>query len=66
MAAHAGTDQYQRPCRFARGFDKFLAPLRRIVDLPAEARALVERIAELTGVPVCAGSVGPERSALAT
>jgi len=40
--------------------------VRRIADLPAAAHALVERIAELTGVPVAAVSVGPERSALAT
>jgi len=48
------------------GWSADLRPLRRIADLPAEARALVERLAELTGVPVCAVSVGPERSALAT
>ena len=40
--------------------------VRRIADLPTPARALVERIAALTGVPVAAVSVGPERSALAT
>ncbi len=39
--------------------------MRRIADLPAAARAFVARIGELTGAPVAAVSVGPERSALA-
>jgi adenylosuccinate synthase len=40
--------------------------VRRIADLPVAARAFVERLATLTGVPLVAVSVGPERSALAT
>ncbi|HTD38886.1 MAG TPA: adenylosuccinate synthase [Candidatus Limnocylindrales bacterium] len=47
------------------GWADDLREIRRIGDLPAQARALVDRIAELTGVPVAAVSVGPERSALA-
>ncbi|MBV8580200.1 MAG: adenylosuccinate synthase [Candidatus Eremiobacteraeota bacterium] len=39
--------------------------VRKIVDLPHAARTLLDRIAALTGVPVLAASVGPERSALA-
>ena len=39
--------------------------VRRIADLPAAARSFVDRLAALTGVPVAAVSVGPERSALA-
>jgi len=48
------------------GWAEDIRGVRRIADLPAPARALLERIAELTGVPVVAASVGPERSALAT
>jgi adenylosuccinate synthase len=47
------------------GWTDDLRGARRIADLPVPARALVARIAELTGVPVAAVSVGPERSALA-
>jgi adenylosuccinate synthase len=47
------------------GWTDDLRGVRRIAELPAAARALIERIAELTGVPVAAVSVGPERSALA-
>ena len=48
------------------GWNDDLRGVRRIADLPANARAFVERLAALTGVPVTAVSVGPERSALAT
>jgi adenylosuccinate synthase len=47
------------------GWGEDLRGVRRIGDLPANARSLLDRIAELTGVPVAAASVGPERSALA-
>lgn len=47
------------------GWSDDIRGVRRIADLPANARALVARIAELTGAPVSAVSVGPERSALA-
>jgi adenylosuccinate synthase len=47
------------------GWNDDLRGGRRIADLPAAARAFLDRIAELTGVPVAAASVGPERSALA-
>ncbi len=43
-----------------------LRGIRRIADLPQAARVFLDRLAELTGVPVTAVSVGPERSALAT
>ncbi len=48
------------------GWSDDLRGVRRIADLPAAARAFLDRLAELTGVPVAAVSVGPERSALAT
>jgi adenylosuccinate synthase len=48
------------------GWSDDLRGVRRIADLPANARAFVDRLAVLTGVPVTAVSVGPERSALAT
>jgi adenylosuccinate synthase len=47
------------------GWAEDITPVRRIEDLPANARRYVERIAELLTVPVGAVSVGPERSALA-
>jgi adenylosuccinate synthase len=48
------------------GWSEDLRGVRRIADLPVAARAFVERLGELTGAPVSAVSVGPERSALAT
>jgi adenylosuccinate synthase len=47
------------------GWADDLRGVRRIADLPAAARAFVDRLAAVTGVPVAAVSVGPERSALA-
>ena len=47
------------------GWSEDIRDVRRIAELPAAARALLDRIAALTGVPVTAASVGPERSALA-
>jgi adenylosuccinate synthase len=48
------------------GWSDDLRGVRRLADLPAAARSFVARLAEVTGVPVVAASVGPERSALAT
>ncbi|MDB5071183.1 MAG: adenylosuccinate synthetase [Candidatus Eremiobacteraeota bacterium] len=47
------------------GWAENIRGVRRIADLPASARALLDRLAAVTGVPVAAASVGPERSALA-
>jgi adenylosuccinate synthase len=47
------------------GWTEDIRGVRRIVDLPAAARALLDRLSAVTGVPVAAASVGPERSALA-
>jgi adenylosuccinate synthase len=48
------------------GWPEDLRGVRRLSDLPAAARAFLDRLAELTGVPITAASVGPERSAVAT
>jgi adenylosuccinate synthase len=48
------------------GWTEDLRGVRRIADLPARARTFLDRLAEVTGVPVAAVSVGPERSAIAT
>jgi len=48
-----------------QGWADDIRGVRRIVDLPRAARALLDRLAELTGAPVVGASVGPERSALA-
>jgi len=47
------------------GWTDDIRGVRRIAGLPAAARAFVDRLAAVTGVPVAAVSVGPERSALA-
>ncbi len=47
------------------GWAEDVREVRRIAGLPAAARAFVGRLSELTGAPVVAVSVGPERSALA-
>jgi adenylosuccinate synthase len=47
------------------GWTEDITGVRRVKDLPANARRYLERIAELLMVPVSAVSVGPERSALA-
>jgi adenylosuccinate synthase len=47
------------------GWSDDIRGVRRITDLPPAARSLLDRIAALTGVPVLAASVGPERSSLA-
>ncbi|HPH95748.1 MAG TPA: adenylosuccinate synthase [Anaerolineaceae bacterium] len=44
------------------GWQADLTGLRSAAQLPAEARAYLRRIEELTGVPVSLVSVGPERS----
>ncbi len=43
------------------GWQEKLAGIRRWDDLPRTARAYIERIAQLTGVPIVAVSVGAER-----
>jgi len=55
-----GVDVEEHP-----GWSEDLRGIRRIADLPEAARNFLDRLAELTGVPVAAVSVGPERSALA-
>jgi adenylosuccinate synthase len=47
------------------GWSDDIRGVRRVADLPAAARALLDRLAAVTGVDVVAASVGPERSALA-
>jgi adenylosuccinate synthase len=47
------------------GWSEDVRGVRRIADLPANARSFLDRLAAVTGVPVAAVSVGPERSALA-
>ncbi len=47
------------------GWNDDIREVRRIADLPANARAFIARLGAITGVPVVAVSVGPERSALA-
>ena len=43
------------------GWDEDIVPAKKFSDLPANARAYVERIESLTGRPVGLISVGPER-----
>jgi adenylosuccinate synthase len=44
------------------GWFEDLSPFRAFDELPAAARAYVERIEELTGAPVSAIGVGPGRN----
>ena len=44
------------------GWDKLPADARDITDLPAPARAYVETIERMAGVPFCLVSVGPDRA----
>jgi adenylosuccinate synthase len=43
------------------GWFEDLSPFRSFDELPANARAYVERVEELTGAPVSAIGVGPGR-----
>jgi adenylosuccinate synthase len=43
------------------GWKRPLLGIRRLADLPSEARRFIERLQELSGVPVSAISVGAER-----
>jgi len=45
------------------GWHTDITEVRRLQDLPREARAYIERVEELAGAPVSIVSVGPERSA---
>jgi len=47
------------------GWDEPIGGVRRIGDLPANARSYVARIEDLMGVPIELVSVGRERSELA-
>jgi adenylosuccinate synthase len=48
------------------GWFEDLSPFRAFDELPAAARAYVERIEELTGAPVSAIGVGPGRNETVT
>lgn len=50
---------------YVDGWAADISGIRRIVDLPREARAYVKRIEDAVGAPVECVSVGPERSQLA-
>ena len=43
------------------GWEADITGVRSWTDLPKEAQAYLARIAEISGVPVCQVSVGPER-----
>jgi len=43
------------------GWDRLPSDARDITDLPAPARAYVETIERMAGVPFCLVSVGPDR-----
>lgn len=45
------------------GWSEDITAVRRLEDLPAAARAYIERVEQLAGAPVKIVSVGPERSA---
>ena len=43
------------------GWQEDIGPVRRTEDLPVDTRSYLDRIAELTGVPIDIVSVGPDR-----
>jgi adenylosuccinate synthase len=47
------------------GWSEDIGGVRSIKSLPANARAYLDRLANLSGVPIALVSVGPERSAFA-
>jgi adenylosuccinate synthase len=47
------------------GWAESLREVRHIQNLPRAARAYLDRLANVTGVPVALVSVGPERTAFA-
>jgi adenylosuccinate synthase len=47
------------------GWSEDIREVRAIKDLPAAARAYLDAVANVTGVPISLVSVGPERSAYA-
>ena len=48
------------------GWQSDITEVRRLTDLPTQARAYVERVEQIAGVPVTLISVGPERGATFT
>jgi adenylosuccinate synthase len=63
--AAAGRPELEVELQELQGWDEPIGDCRRIGDLPDAARAYVEKIRELIGVPVELVSVGRERSQLA-
>lgn len=55
-------DQVEPIYETMKGWQAPTSHVKKYEDLPAEARAYVERIAEVTGVPLGIVSVGPNRS----
>jgi len=54
---HGATPEYEE----LPGFDAEIGDCRKPADLPAEARAFLDRVAELAGVPIRLVGVGPGR-----
>jgi adenylosuccinate synthase len=63
--AAAGRPELEVESQELRGWNEPIGDCRRIGDLPDAARAYVERIRELIGLPIELVSVGRERSQLA-
>ncbi len=61
----AGDPDLQTDVEELPGWSESITGCRRIVDLPAAARAYLERVREILGVPIEMVSVGRERSQLA-
>jgi adenylosuccinate synthase len=63
--ASAADSNLKVDLEYVSGWQDDISGVRRIADLPADARAYVKRIEEALGAPVECVSVGPERSQLA-
>lgn len=63
--AAAGQPGLETEIEYVPGWCEDISQVRRIADLPENARAYVRRLESILGVPVECVSVGPERSELA-
>jgi adenylosuccinate synthase len=63
--ASAGQPGLQTQVEYVEGWSDDISGVRRITDLPQAARAYVQRLEAILGVPIECVSVGPERSELA-
>jgi adenylosuccinate synthase len=60
-----GEPGLQTEIEYHPGWSESIRDVRQVKNLPSAARAYLDRLANVTGVPVALVSVGPERTAFA-